>query len=218
VFPAGTEIGLEIWRALKDCKEIELYAAESVESSHTSYVYGKRSLIPDARAKGFISSLKGVIQKNGINMVFPAHDDVVTALAENAQAVKAKVVSSPLDTCLTCRYRTRTYLRFEGLLPVPRIFNRPSDVKSFPVFVKPDRGQGSKDAALVKDMATLKTLLENDKGLIVMENLPGKEYTVDCFSDRERGLLFFGRERKDTRAKRDLDGLGAGGQDNERCL
>ena len=31
---------------------------------------------------------------------------------------------------------------------------------------------------------------------IICEYLPGEEYTIDCFSDRERGLLFAGARRR----------------------
>lgn len=35
VFPGGTEVGLEIWHSFKDCRNIELYSAESPISNHT---------------------------------------------------------------------------------------------------------------------------------------------------------------------------------------
>jgi hypothetical protein len=45
-------------------------------------------------------------------------------------------------------------------------------------------------------MDELNQALNTSENLIISEYLPGREFTVDCFSDRERGLLFSGaRER-----------------------
>jgi len=76
-----------------------------------------------------------------------------------------------------------------------------SEVDKFPVFVKPDVGQGSQYASKVDNLETLEVILRNNPNLIISEYLPGKEYTVDCFTDRRKGLLFCGgRERIRIRA------------------
>jgi hypothetical protein len=68
------------------------------------------------------------------------------------------------------------------------------------VFVKPDAAQGSQGAMLVRDAAALDRAVAGGSDLI-MEYLPGEELTVDCFSDRDQGLLFArGRPRLRTRA------------------
>jgi hypothetical protein len=49
---------------------------------------------------------------------------------------------------------------------------------------------------MVDSPSLLRELLRNTKDMIVLEYLDGKEYTVDCFTDRRSGLLFCsGRER-----------------------
>ena len=79
---------------------------------------------------------------------------------------------------------------------MPKIFKNPSEIGEFPVFVKPDIGQGSQSASKVENLETLKVLLKDNPNLIISEYLPGKEYTIDCFTDRRKGLLFCGgRER-----------------------
>ena len=76
----------------------------------------------------------------------------------------------------------------------------PSKIDTFPVFVKPDKGQGSQNTFKVNRKNILKVLLDSDSDLITLEYLDGNEYTVDCFSDRNKGLLFCsGRERIRTR-------------------
>jgi len=196
VFPGGTEIGLEIWKSLKDCKEITLYSAGSDVSNHAPYVFKNHFIVPDVHSNNWVNALSGIINKHKIEYIFPAHDDVIVALAQNADKFDADIISSPLSTSLICRSKTKTYKKFKNLLTVPKVFSKLSEIDSFPVFVKPDKGQGSQDAYRVDDVDTLKVLLKNNSKLIVLEYLGGQEYTVDCFTDRRKGLLFCsGRER-----------------------
>jgi carbamoylphosphate synthase large subunit len=201
VFPGGTEIGLEILKSLQFCKEIQLYSAGSDVSNHAPYVFKNHFIIPTIYDSNWVESLNLLIENCKIDYIFPAFDDIVVALVENTDKIKAKIISSPLDTCLICRSKSKTYEKFQKLLPVPIVFNQISDVTSFPVFVKPDKGQGSQDSCQVNNFKTLEVLLENNPDLIIMEYLPGKEFTVDCFTDRRKGLLFCnGRERIRTKS------------------
>jgi len=72
--------------------------------------------------------------------------------------------------------------------------------KDYPIFVKPIKGQGSLNAVKLLDDNQLKIFANEFKinEFVIMEYLPGKEYTIDCFSDNGE-LIFFGpRERKKT--------------------
>jgi hypothetical protein len=71
----------------------------------------------------------------------------------------------------------------------------------YPVFVKPDRGQGSQRAQRCDDETQMRAALEPGADMLVCEHLPGIELTVDCFSDRDRGLLLVSpRQRSRVRA------------------
>ncbi|HEC88428.1 MAG TPA: ATP-grasp domain-containing protein [Thermoplasmata archaeon] len=196
VFPGGTEIGLEIWKSLKGCKDIILYSAGSDVSNHASYVFKNHFIVPDVHNNNWLNILNEIVDKYKIDYIFPAHDDVIVALARNANKLNTDIISSPLPTCLICRSKTKTYNKFKNLLPIPKVFNKLSEIESFPVFVKPDKGQGTQGAYRVDNLDMLRGVLKSNSDLIVMEYLPGKEYTVDCFTDRRKGLLFCrGRER-----------------------
>jgi len=66
----------------------------------------------------------------------------------------------------------------------------------FPVFLKPDRGEGSRGARKAASLQDWETALKTDPTILAMEYLPGPEYTVDCFTDRHGTLRFAGpRER-----------------------
>ena len=200
VFPGGTEIGLEIHKSLNHCKNIALYSVSSNCSSHASYVYERHFIIPSIDKSDWIEKLNQIVLDLSIDYIFPAYDDIIVALAQMANRIKAKIISSPLQTCLITRSKTDTYMYFAGLLPIPEIYNDIEIIDQYPVFVKPDKGQGSQDTHLVEGRDQLLQLQQENKDKIVLEYLPGEEYTVDCFSDRERGLLFCSaRERVRTK-------------------
>ncbi|MBQ5463946.1 MAG: ATP-grasp domain-containing protein, partial [Fibrobacter sp.] len=59
-----------------------------------------------------------------------------------------------------------------------------------PVFAKPDIGYGSRGAKKISSVEDLKAHLALYPSCILSEFLPGKEYTVDCFSSHNGDLLF----------------------------
>ena len=201
VWPGGTEIGLEICHALGWCKEVRLHSAGSACSNHGPFAYARNHLLPSVREQDWLAQLVGLVESEAITHVIPAHDDIVLALAESAGHIPAKVVTSPLKTCRIARSKRLTYRHLREVTPVPRVFASPNDIELFPVFVKPDTGQGSEDAFLASTREELAFRLEQRPDSIVTNYLPGREYTVDCLSQRGRGLLFAaGRERVRTRA------------------
>ena len=194
VFPGGTEIGLEIWSALRDCKDVVLTSAGQDVPNHAPFVFSEYQILPAVTAEGWISPLNRLIAKAEIDYIYPAHDEVILALADRAPEIRARLVMSPPDTCRITRFKSKTYAALRGAVPVPRIYSCPAEVDGFPVFCKPDRGQGSHRARRIDAREQLAA--DFRQGDLILEYLPGTEYTIDCFSDRDRGLLFVGgRER-----------------------
>lgn len=206
VFPGGTEIGLEIHRALCQCKNVRLYSAGSDVSNHAPYMFARHFIVPSVCEPTWVDSLNQVIVKQGIDYVFPAYDDVIVALAQNAEMIKAQIVSSPLETCLITRSKSKTYRLFASVLPVPKLYDDLEAISEYPVFVKLDKGQGSQQTHVVYNEERLTRILQEGQGYIVVEYLPGEEYTIDCFSDRDAGLLFCGgRQRVRTKCGISMD-------------
>jgi hypothetical protein len=85
-----------------------------------------------------------------------------------------------------------------NVIKVPQIITGTNEVSEYPVFAKPDIGYGSRGTQLISNADALRNLLESNScsNMIITEFLPGKEYTVDCFTDKDGKLLFSGsRER-----------------------
>lgn len=196
VFPGGTEIGLEIYKSLRNIKNIKLFSAGSNVSNPAPFYFKNHEVIPSIFEKDWIKSLNNTIEKNKIDYIFPAYDDIIVELAKNKHKINTNIISSPLETCLITRSKLKTYKFLERYIPVPNLFKNPSEIEKFPVFLKLDKGQGSKNTYFVESIEELKILMYKHPNLIILEFLPGKEYTIDCFSDRNKGLLYCqGRER-----------------------
>lgn len=200
VFPCGSEIGLEIYRSLHLSTHFEVYGGSSVED-HGKYVYKNYiGEIPNVDDENFLKRINEVIDDKNIDFIIPAHDSVVLRLSEAASDgdLKCEVVTSPLETCQISRSKIRTYQELQDVVRVPEIYSLEDlDRVEFPVFLKPEVGQGSKGTYLARSSEDTKFYLSKDPTLIILEFLPGEEFTVDCFTDNGGKLLFSeGRVRK----------------------
>lgn len=191
VFPAGTEIGMEIHSALRLCKEVELFGAGQSASNHAAFLFEHYHILPSIHEEGWLAQLVALCRQLGIDYIFPAHDDVVVALATHRECIPTVVLTASSETCLITRSKSKTYNHLQSLVRVPRVY-APDGVDQFPLVVKPDRGQGSQGVHLVEKRDQLRAALERVRDGIICEYLPGEEYTIDCFSDRNRGVLFCG--------------------------
>lgn len=192
VFPCGSEIGLEIHRSLKYSTHIELIGANSVED-HGKYVYRRYiGNLPFANEPNFIPTLKKVVLENEIDAIYPAMDSVIAILAEYASELGCKIISSSEKTTKICLSKTRTYEELNGHVPIPKIFKSVEEISSFPAFMKPDIGYGSRGAKSVSSVEEARLHLSQFPNSVILEHLPGPEYTVDCFSDKNGSLRFSG--------------------------
>jgi carbamoyl-phosphate synthase large subunit len=197
VFPGGTEIGLEIQKALCQQKDITLWSVGLDSPNHAPYVFAQHFIVPSIHNPDWITELNQIIVAQSIDYIFPAYDDVMIALVNHASELKARIISSPQATCLISRSKTQTYHLLKDVIPVPRLYQEAEVIETYPVFIKPDKGQGSQNTHLVETQQQLDQLSQQTHhDYIVMEYLPGEEYTVDCFSDRDRGLLFCGGRKR----------------------
>lgn len=188
IFPAGTEIAFEIHNALKYSKFVELYAANSTPS-HAEFVFERCVCdLPFEKEPGFVDALNKLIQKWGIEYIYPAHDSACLTLMREAANLNAEVISSPLDTVEICRSKNKTFNYFEGEVFIPKHYRSIDEIKEYPVFAKPSIGQGAVGAKTIRSPEELKELLSSEKEFVICDYLPGDEYTVDCFTDKHREL------------------------------
>lgn len=200
VFPAGSEIGLEIFNSLKYSHHVDVFGA-SGKNDHAAYVYDKDHYVEDdffVDRPDFISRFNQLLRSLGIEYIFPTHDTVCCFLAEHQSELEAQVLTSCVETNRIARSKKLTYNLFKSQEFCPRVFSAPLVNLSFPIFLKPDDGQGGKGTHVASDSHELEFYLRKNPELLAVEFLPGAELSVDCFTDFNGKLLFIGprtRER-----------------------
>lgn len=184
VFPAGSEIGLEIHNALKYSTHFKIFGLTSADN-HSEYVFSDCLRISEFyEDPGFLETLNRLIAHYGIDYIYPAGDGVQLYLMQNQKRISATIVSAELATTELCRSKRKTYQLFEGESFIPKTYSSPEEVWQYPIFLKPDVGQGSEGALKVDSRKELDFALWEMPQRIICEYLPGEEYTVDCFTDR----------------------------------
>ncbi|MDB6059018.1 MAG: carbamoylphosphate synthase large subunit short form, partial [Verrucomicrobiales bacterium] len=196
IFPCGAANALELHDALAHCVNIEVWGA-SGQDDHGQYVYrnyiGK---VPYIQDPNFLPALNGIIERCRIDVVFPTHDTVAQFFANHRSEIACRVVMADEETARICREKRRIHECFADCSFAPRTYSDASTVDVFPVFAKPNVGEGGRNTQIIHTAEEAVRALAGDLDLLLVEYLPGEEFTVDCFTDRHGKLRFIGpRER-----------------------
>lgn len=193
VFPCGSEVGLEINRAIRYSRHFKLIGLNSFADHgrmvFDNYIEG----LPSFREPGFIDQLKKIIKEQEIKFLIPAMDEVAAFLKDHEEVLNCEVVCADKEIINLLTTKSQTYKRLRNVISVPAVYTTYDEIKNhLPVFSKPDVGYGSRGAALIETEEQLVERWEGQEKYIYCENLPGKEYTIDCFSDLHHKVLFTG--------------------------
>lgn len=201
VFPCGSEIGLDIYSSVKYSTYFHLVGASSIDD-HGKFVYEEYiPNIPFVTAPDFIPTMAQIAKDHQIEAIYPTMDLVITVLKEHEEELGCRVISSSLETTKICLSKDLTYKKLQGFVRVPQVYRHSSIPQTaFPVFVKPKVGYGAKGTMKLDTQEEADAFLKGKDDLLVLEYLPGEEYTVDCFTDKD-GQLLYCAARKRNRVK-----------------
>lgn len=195
VFPCGSQIAIEIHTALKYAVNIKLFGSSSREDHgrflFKNYIGG----LPYIEDDNFLERLNLIIKKYNIDIIFPTHDSVSLFFAENIEKISCKVAVPDKKTAKICRNKRLIYDIFKDKDFNPKVYKH-NDIIEYPVFIKPNMGEGGKNTYLVRTERDLQKFNFNKKDLLIVEYLPGDELTIDCFTDRYEKLRFIGPRQR----------------------
>lgn len=200
VYPCGTEIGLEIYRALENSIHYEIYGGSS-SYDHGRFIYKNHidnlPYITDFSSAEEIKEFNSMISTYEFDFIYPAMDGVLTVFTKYKHILKPVIIGPDYQTTEITRSKRKTYEVFKHELPIPQLYGSINEIKSFPIFMKPDIGQGAVGATRIDSEEELLRLKKNDDTQLLLELLPGEEYTIDCFTNSEGELVYFrGRTRR----------------------
>jgi hypothetical protein len=201
IFPAGSDNAVDAFEALRYNVNLSVYGV-TAKSDHAEFAYPKERLINGdfyITSPDFIERFNSMLKRNAIDIVIPAHDTVALFLARNRDRICADVLVPEEKTALICHQKSLTYALFSDCFFCPGIFAGADSVPAdaYPVFLKPDVGGGSKGTHIAEDRCDLEYRMRRDPGLLIVEYLPGAEYTVDCFSSSRGELMFTGARTRE---------------------
>lgn len=197
VFPSNSQAAIDINFALRHAVRIELFGASSKED-HGKYVYKNYICgLPNIADDNFLNMFNIVLQKHNIDFIIPTHDTVALFLKECESQLAAKVITADLNTVRISRYKSLTYKHFSDYSFIPTIYLDRNQVNNYPVFLKPDDGQGGKDAFVVENKQELLFYLNKYPKHLICEYLPGDEISVDCFTDRHGKLRIISPRKRE---------------------
>ena len=187
ILNCGTLASTDINMALRNNDEFEVWGASTLKN-HGIYVYKNYiSDIPNMSSPDFIDILNQKIDEYNFKFIFAPHEDLALFLQENKEKINAIIVCSKYDTALLCRYKSKTYEKMKKYDFIPKVYKK-SEVTSYPVFIKKDNDQGARHAYKVNNEQELDLYVKEN--MIICEYLPGEEITIDCFTNKNRELIF----------------------------
>lgn len=200
VFPCGTEIANEIINSLVNHKYFKLLFASSEGTSYCNFRGKEISILPYVTDENFLNELNNIISNKQIDFIIPAHDDVAFALSQIETEIEAKIIGQSKNVNDIVRFKDVTYKYFSNILPVGKVFDSEPQKDEFPIFVKPKKGQGSFSSLKLNTLDEYNSFFNQNKldEFVVMENFPGQEFTIDCFSDNGNVLYSGARTREKT--------------------
>lgn len=201
VFPCGSEIGLDIYSSVCYSTYFHLIGGSSVDD-HGKFVYEDYiPNIPFANSPDFIPTMAKIVRERHIDAIYPAMDLVITVLKEHEEELGCKVVASPVETTRICLSKELTYQKLYGFIHIPKLYHTTNiPINEFPVFAKPKIGYGAKGTKLLNTQQEVENFIKGKKDILLLEYLPGEEFTVDCFTDKN-GQLLYSAARKRNRVK-----------------
>ncbi len=182
----------------------ELHAADIDPNAAGLYVVPEpqRAMLPRGDHPAFAEVLLGICRDRGIDALVPTVDSELLPVARRRadfEAAGTALVLASETTLETCLDKWRLQQACEGHVRVPRCLVADADFDpdsiELSAFVKPRSGSGSRGIALITERDELERLPRNGT-MLVQENLPGAEYSLDVLADRHgRVLAVVPRER-----------------------
>lgn len=199
---AGGAASISVWKSLS--VEHELHMADMDPLAAGLYLVPphRRLIIPRGDTPELVPALHQACRGRRIEVLLPTVDVELVPVAEardRFEAIGVALPIAPLECLRICRDKQLLMEAVQGEVPIPD--SEPlteavaARLDSFPRFVKPRQGAGSRGAARIDCRADLDEH-PKDGSVMLQEYLPGEEYSTDVYVRRDgRVIAAVPRER-----------------------
>ena len=193
VFPCGSEIALDIYESVCKSRFFKLFGGSSIDD-HGRFVFDNYiSGFPFVTSDEFIPFLKNIVEQYDIDAIYPAMDFCLDIIKKFEKELNCKVITSPKETTEICVSKAKTYDMMKSVVRCPDVYSL--NRIEFPCFGKPEIGYGAIGTRMINNFNEAQEYL-CQTGNMLLEYLPGDEFTVDCFTNKHGELLYsMGRKR-----------------------
>ena len=188
---AGGAAAISVWKTLGAAHELHMADMDPLAAGLYLVPEAQRMIIPRGDDPRLVDVLHDACRARGIEMLLPTVDSELFPVAmarERFEAMGVTLPISPAECLRLCRDKQLLLERVKGEVPVPAfepLTQEAADrVDSFPRFVKPRLGAGSRGVAKIVRREDLETQ-PKDGSVILQEYLPGEEYSIDVYVRRD---------------------------------
>lgn len=214
VTAAGGPSGVNALRLLAPFDDIELYATDIVDLAAGRFFakdFATMARFKDREA--FATSLKELITRWDIDVVFPTLAEELAEIEAILKDTNVKVVVSSEATVKLCDDKRALYAWATDRLPETMVkwqtLDKPLGWDAPQYFLKPAHGRGASGCRIATsdELALIRQTSSDPSEWIVMDMLPGTEWTVDAYITKEGDVpLLVPRERLETASGISLKG------------
>lgn len=188
---AGGAAAISLWKSLSADHELHMADMDPLAAGLYLVPPDRRLIIPRGDSPELVPALYRACTERHIAALVPTVDVELAPLAaarDSFASIGVKLPISPLECLRICRDKQLLMEVVRGQVPVPD--SEPltealaASVESFPSFVKPRDGAGSRGIARIDNRADLEKQ-PKDGSLMLQEYLPGEEYSVDVYVSQE---------------------------------
>lgn len=192
--PAGYSV---IQRLLDTNPSFELHAADASPLASGLFLVPERCrhIVPLGASPRFVIEVGEICRQFGVDLVIPTVDSELLPMAMSRgrfSSHNTSVAVSPISGLRACEDKVRLTRVLEGLVPTaPTAIWTGQDIPAdwrHPLVAKPRRGSGARGVSIIREPAEL-SAVPADGSYLIMEYLPGPEYSVDVFRTRGGTVL-----------------------------
>lgn len=188
---AGGAAAISVWKSLAAEHELHMADMDPLASGLYLVPEAQRLIIPRGDDPRLLDVLYDACKARRIELLLPTVDAELFPVAmarDRFESIGVTLPISPAECLRICRDKQLLLDAVQGKVPVPG--NEPltqeaaDRVDSFPRFVKPRLGAGSRGIAKIERREDFDTQ-PKDGSVMLQEYLPGEEFSVDVYVRRD---------------------------------